>query len=78
MSQGQATHRNLRELPLAGKTVLVLEDELPIALSIESDLRDAGAAVVELVRSTIEARRTIRGSAAFDAAVVDLHLVDRI
>jgi len=52
------------------------KDEVLIALSIESDLRDAGAAVVQLVGSVIEAQRTIHESSVFDVAVVDLQLAD--
>jgi hypothetical protein len=47
--QGQITRPtgiSLGRLPLAGKSVLVIEDEALIAMSVESCLQDAGAAVV--------------------------------
>jgi PleD family two-component response regulator len=38
-------------LPLSGKSVLIVEDEALIALSVESCLLDAGAAVVKIANS---------------------------
>ena len=42
---------SLGELPLAGKSVLIIEDEALIAMGFESCLQDAGAAVVKIANS---------------------------
>jgi hypothetical protein len=49
--QGQTTRptgTSLRQLPLAGKSVLIIEDEPLIAMSVQFCLQDAGAAVVKI------------------------------
>jgi hypothetical protein len=38
-------------LPLAGRAVLIIEDEALVAMSVESCLLDAGAAVVKIADS---------------------------
>jgi DNA-binding NtrC family response regulator len=63
-------------LPLAGKSVLVIEDETLIAVSVESCLLDAGASVVKIANSIAAAQSTLDDDMPFDAAIVDLHLVD--
>jgi DNA-binding NtrC family response regulator len=63
------------QLPLAGKSVLVIEDEELVAWSLESCLRDAGAAVVKIVNSIACAVRALDDT-RFDAAILDLHLPD--
>jgi DNA-binding NtrC family response regulator len=63
------------DLPLAGKSVLVVEDEPLIAMSVEADLQDAGAAIVKITHSVASARRAI-DEGKFDAAVIDLHVAD--
>jgi hypothetical protein len=40
-------------LPLAGKSVLIIEDEALIAMNVESCLQDAGAAVAKNAESNI-------------------------
>jgi hypothetical protein len=40
-------------LPLAGKLVLIIEDEALIAMNVESCLQDVGAAVVKNAESNI-------------------------
>jgi CheY-like chemotaxis protein len=63
------------QLPLAGKSILVIEDELLIAMSVESLLNDAGATTVTIASSVAQAQTALaRGS--YDAAVVDFHLPD--
>jgi DNA-binding NtrC family response regulator len=62
-------------LPLAGKSVLIIEDEALIALSVESFLQDAGAAVV-IANSIALAQSALDKGIPFDAAVVDLRLAD--
>jgi DNA-binding NtrC family response regulator len=63
------------ELPLAGKSVLVVEDEPLIAMNVEADLQDAGVAVVKIADSVAAARRAI-DEGKFDAAVIDLRVAD--
>jgi hypothetical protein len=62
-------------LPLAGKSVLVIEDEALIALNVESCLLEAGAAFVKIVNSVGWAQSSLYGI-PFDAAVVDLYVID--
>ena len=63
------------QLPLAGKSVLVIEDEALIALNVESCLLEAGAAFVKIVNSVGWAQSSLYGI-PFDVAVVDLCVVD--
>jgi CheY-like chemotaxis protein len=62
-------------LPLAGKSVLIIEDEALIAMSVESCLQNAGAAVV-VANSIALAQSALDEGIPFDAAVVDLLLAD--
>jgi DNA-binding response OmpR family regulator len=63
------------QLPLARKSILVIEDEPLIAMSVEYSLNEAGAATVTIARSVAQAQTAlVRGS--YDAAVVDFHLPD--
>ena len=63
-------------LPLAGMSVLIIEDEALIALSVESCLLDGGAATVKIANSIAEARSALGQGIPFDAAIVDLVLSD--
>jgi DNA-binding NtrC family response regulator len=63
------------QLPLAGKSVLVIEDEALIALNVESCLLEAGTAFVKIVNSVGWAQSSLYGI-PFDVAVVDLCVVD--
>jgi DNA-binding NtrC family response regulator len=65
----------LSQLPLAGKSVLIVEDEALIALNIESCLQNAGAAVF-MANSIVSAQSALDEGIPFDAAVVDLLLAD--
>jgi DNA-binding NtrC family response regulator len=56
--------------------VLVIEDETLIALNVESCLLEAGAAFVKIVNSIVWAQSSLDGDIPFDAAVVDLCVVD--
>jgi PleD family two-component response regulator len=47
------TGTSLGQLPLAGKSVLIIEDEALIAMNVESCLQDAGAAVAKNAESNI-------------------------
>jgi DNA-binding NtrC family response regulator len=76
--QGETTRpigTSLGQLPLAGKSVLIIEDKALIAMSVESCLQDAGAAVV-IANSIALAQSALDEGIPFDAAVVDLHLAD--
>jgi DNA-binding response OmpR family regulator len=66
--------------PLAGKRVLVVEDEPLIAMDYASHLTEAGAQVIGTFASVRDAMRFLRSSASastLDAAVVDFVLADR-
>ena len=58
---------------MAGKRVLVAEDEYFIAKSLVRDLEKAGAAVVGPVATVAEALDLVR-SGALDGAVLDINL----
>jgi DNA-binding NtrC family response regulator len=75
--QEQTTTRptSLGELSLAGKSVLIIEDEALIALNVESCLQDAGAAVV-IANSIVSAQSALDEGTPFDVAVVDFLLAD--
>jgi DNA-binding NtrC family response regulator len=62
--------------PLAGKSVLIIEDEALIAFSVETCLLDAGAAIVKIANSIAAAQSTLDDGIPFDAAIVDLLMVD--
>lgn len=61
---------------LAGKKILVIEDEYLIAIEIESTLREAGALAVELVSNVEDALGRI-ASSAWDAVITDNNLQGR-
>ena len=63
-------------LALAGMSIFIVEDEPLIAMSVESGLQDAGAAVVKIAASISAAHSVIDAENSFDAAVVDLHVAD--
>jgi DNA-binding NtrC family response regulator len=64
------------QLPLAGKSLLVIEDEVLIAMSVESCLLDAGAAVVKIANTIASAKSALEEGTPFDVAIVDLILED--
>ena len=57
-------------------SILIVEDEPLIAMSVESGLQDAGAAFVKIAASISAAHSVIDAENSFDAAVVDLHVAD--
>jgi DNA-binding response OmpR family regulator len=61
------------QLPLAGKSILVIEDELLIAISVECLLNEAGAATVTITSSIAQAQTALM-EGSYDAAVVDSRL----
>ncbi|HEV2896689.1 MAG TPA: response regulator [Pseudaminobacter sp.] len=58
---------------LAGMRILVLEDEVLIAMDVEQLCRDSGAADVVVARSLAEIDLD-RAASEFDAAIVDVML----
>jgi response regulator of citrate/malate metabolism len=74
--QAAPTLPGRKGLPLAGKSVLIIEDEALIALNVESCLLDAGVAIVKIANSIAAAQSTVDDGMPFDAAIVDLHLAD--
>lgn len=66
----------MREKPLAGLRILVLEDEFLIAMDVEEICRDNGASDVVLVRDVDELDVAAR-QGSFDAAVLDVMLGGR-
>jgi DNA-binding NtrC family response regulator len=69
------TGTSLAQLPLAGKSVLIIEDEALIAMGFESCLQHAGA-VVKIANSIASAHSALEEGIPFDAAVVDLLVAD--
>jgi DNA-binding NtrC family response regulator len=62
------------ELPLKGKSVLIVEDNALVAISAEFSLVDAGAAVVRIANSAASAKSALDEGFPFDVALVDLYL----
>ena len=62
----------MQATPLAGRLVLIVEDELLIALDLQTALRSAGAKVVSA--GYVEAGLYMSDHPALSAAVVDLRL----
>jgi CheY-like chemotaxis protein len=63
------------QLPLAGKSILVVEDESLIAMNVEYSLNDAGAATVIVASSVAQAQAALT-KGTYDAAIVDFRLLD--
>ena len=64
---------NVAELPLAGKRVVVVEDELLVALMLEDFLNDFGCDVVGPCGTVEKALHVVR-TEALDLAVLDVNL----
>ena len=60
--------------PLAGATVLIVEDEYLIALDAQRMAEEAGAAEVMLANSVEEVRKLLADGPRIDAVVLDLKL----
>jgi DNA-binding NtrC family response regulator len=60
--------------PLAGRSVLVVEDEYMIADDLASELRGAGARVVGPVASLPQAMRLLATTGPLDVAILDINL----
>ncbi len=64
----------MTEQPVAaGRRVLIVEDEMLVAIMIEDALHDLGAEVVGPV-SRLDAALTIASEAEFDAAILDVNI----
>ena len=66
-----------RRAKLAGKRVLVAEDEPLVSMLVEDELRDAGATVLGPAHSVDDALRLVEAAAAdggISAAVLDINL----
>jgi CheY-like chemotaxis protein len=59
---------------LSGRRILLVEDEVLIALSAEEMLRGAGAADVVLATRSTDAAEHLADPKSFDGAVIDLNL----
>jgi len=62
------------QLPLKGKSALIVEDNALVAIGAEFSLRDAGAAVVRIANSVTSAKSALDDGFPFDVALVDLYL----
>lgn len=60
--------------PLAGKTILIVEDEYLIALEAQHMVEDAGAGEVMLANSVADVLKLLADGPRIDAAVLDLKL----
>lgn len=65
----------MQDVSLAGLRVLILEDEVLIAMDLEQVCRELGAADVAVAR-TLDEAETAAG-AGFDAAVLDIMVAGR-
>lgn len=68
-----ANGREAPDLPLSGRTILIVEDESLVAMLIESALEESGADVIGPCYSLAECLRTVR-TERFDAAILDVDL----
>jgi DNA-binding NtrC family response regulator len=64
------------ELPLKGKSAIVIDENAMVAIGAEFTLRDAGAAVVRIANSVASAKSALDEGFPFDVALVDLYLED--
>ncbi|MDY0884763.1 hypothetical protein ACFPL7_05035 [Dongia soli] len=64
---------NSNRLPLDGERLLIIEDEVLIALDMEATLLDAGAENVELLTTRREAMANLDGQ-GYTAAVLDIRV----
>lgn len=67
----------MQDVSLAGLRVLILEDEVLIAMDLELVCRELGAADVAVARTLDEAEAAVSGGTGFDAAVLDIMVAGR-
>src|SRR5262249_6466138 len=65
---------NSHSASLSGRRILLVEDEVLIALNAEEMLRSAGAIDVVLATRPTDAVAHLAGPETFDGAVIDLNL----
>ncbi|MEO8455056.1 MAG: response regulator, partial [Sphingomicrobium sp.] len=58
--------------PLAGRSILVVEDEMLVLLNIETALTDLGCTAI--AAATIDGALTLLDDIRFDAAMLDVNL----
>ena len=63
----------LQQQTLSGKRILVVEDEWGVAMFVRQTLEDAGATVVGVADTCLDACQILDGTGV-EAAVIDLHL----
>src|SRR5689334_10809282 len=71
---GRSNRLEIGSLPLAGRTVLVVEDDCLIAEDFAAMLRDAGAEVTGPAESLPQAVRMAQECEALDCALLDINL----
>lgn len=55
--------------------ILIVENEFLLAINLETTMRDAGAAKVEMAASLADAQKLV-DQKSFDAAILDIRLMD--
>ena len=64
----------IKHSPLAGRRILIVEDEFLVAMEISEALQLAGCIIVGQVGSINDALRVLGSEARLDAAVLDINL----
>ena len=64
----------MTDSPLSGRRVLVIEDEMMVAMLLQDMLADLGCAVVGPAARVEQALAIIQAAGALDAAVLDVNL----
>ena len=64
----------MSECSLAGRRILVLEDEYIVAMLLETELNDAGAIVLGPFGKLEQAIEVIKAGKQIDAAILDLNI----
>jgi CheY-like chemotaxis protein len=64
----------MTDSPLSGRRVLVIEDEMMVAMLLQDMLADLGCAVVGPAARVEQALAMIEAAAPLDAAVLDMNL----
>lgn len=67
-----------RDFPLAGRTILVVEDDFFQAQDLARELFDQGAALLGPFGTLGDAEAALKAGAGADAAVLDIRVRDRL